>query len=124
MDKLNYTYTFDYIGEQLKKGHIRLTDHATNKTYTLQVAVNDGRLPFINYQAISPLMADLIDIAAAVHMGDRLSKSDGEMPRHMLLRLPLRIQRSEIDPSIHKKLQEILYWFTEDHWDFEFTPYS
>ncbi len=124
MDKINYTYTFDYIGEQLKKGRIRLTDHATNQTYTLQVAVDDGQLLFLNYHSTPPLLADLIDIAAAVHMADRLSKDNGDMPRGILLRLPIRVPEIRDRPSIHKKLQEILYWFTGDHWAFEFTPYS
>jgi 7-cyano-7-deazaguanine synthase in queuosine biosynthesis len=123
MHALDYTWDFDYIGEQLKKGRMRLTDHATNKTYTLQVAVDDGQLSLIDYRSIPPLLADLIDIAAAVHMADRLSKGDGDMPRRMLLRLPIRVPEIRDRPSIHQKLQEILYWFTEDYWSFEFTPY-
>lgn len=120
----DYTYTFDHIGEQLKKGHISLTNHATNETCTLQVAVNDDQLPFIHYQATPPLLADLIDIAASVHMADRLSKNIEDMPRRMLLRIPLR-QLEIIDkPSIHEKLQDILYWFTGDMWSFEFLPYT
>src|SRR5436305_5186041 len=124
MHNLDYTYSFDYIGERLKKGYIRLTDHATNKTYTLQVAVDDSQLPLLNYRSTPPLLADLIDIAAAVHMADRLSKSHGDMPRRILLRLPIRVSEIRDRPSIRKKLQEILYWFTEDHWSFEFIPYS
>jgi len=121
--ELDYTYTFDHISEQLKSGQVRITDHATNLTYALQVAVNDDQLPFINYRTAPPLLADLVDIAAAVHMADRLSKNNRDMPRRMLLRLPIR-QREVIDrPFICKKLQEVLYWFTEDHWFFEFTPY-
>jgi hypothetical protein len=121
--ELDYTYTFDHISEQLKSGQVRITNHTTNQTYALQVAVSDDQLSFINYRTAPPLLADLVDIAAAIHMADRLSKNDGDMPRRMLLRLPVR-QREVVDrSSICKKLQDILYWFTEDHWFFEFIPY-
>jgi len=124
MHQLDYTYSFDYISDQLKNGQIRITDHATNQTHELQVAVNDDQLSLINYRTISPLLADLIDIATAIHVADRFSKSDSRMPRRMLLRLPIR-QLEIIDrPSIHKKLQDVLYWFTEDHWFFDFITYN
>src|SRR6266568_9544803 len=98
---LDYTYTFDHIGEKLKKGQLRLTDHATNQTRTLQVAVDDYKLPLKHYQATPPLLDDLTDIAAAVHIADRLSKNQKDMPRHLLIRLPIR-QADILDkPFIH-----------------------
>jgi queuosine biosynthesis protein QueC len=121
---LNFTYTFDHIGERLKKGRLRLTDHAINQTRTVRVAVDDYKLPFIHNQSTPPLLADLTDLAAAVHIADRLSKDQKDMPRHILIRLPIR--RADIldQPSIHHELQRLLYWFTEDEWSFEFLPYT
>ena len=98
MLKFDYTCIFDPIGEKLKKGQMRIIDHATNQTHNdLLVAVDDGQLSLINYKAIPPLLADLIDIATAIHMADRLSKSNGNMPRRILLRLPLRNEKYSID---------------------------
>lgn len=125
MPEFDYTCIFDPIGEKLKKGQMRLINHATNQMYDdLLVAVDDGQLALINYKAISPLLADLIDIAAAIHMADRFSKSCGNMPRRILLRLPLRKQEVFNRSYIYKKLQDILYWFTEDNWFFDFLPYA
>jgi len=121
---LNFTYTFDHIGEKLKKGQLRLTDHATNQTRTLRVAVDDYKLPFKHNQSTPPLQADLTDLAAAVHIADRLSKNQKDMPRHILIRLPIRRADVLDQPSIHHELQRLLYWFTEDEWSFEFLPYS
>jgi len=121
---LDYTYTFDHIGEQLKKGQLRLTDHATNQTRTVRVAVDDYKLPFKHNQATPPLLADLTDLAAAVHIADRLSKNQKDMPRRMLIRLPIRQSDILDQPFIHHKLQKLLYWFTEDEWSFEFLPYT
>ncbi len=124
MCALNFTYTFDHIGEKLKKGHLRLTDHGTNQTRTLRVAVDDYRLPILHHQATPPLLADLTDLAAAVHIADRLSKNQKDMPRHMLIRLPIRQADILDQPFIHHELQKLLYWFTEDEWSFEFLPYT
>jgi 7-cyano-7-deazaguanine synthase in queuosine biosynthesis len=121
--EFDYTYTFAYIGEKLKKGQMSLTDHRTGQVCDLQVAVDDNQLSLLNFKATSSLLADLIDIAAAVHMADRLSKSNGDMPRRILIHLPLR-RREVFNTSIQEKLQDVLYWFTEDHWSFEFIPYT
>ncbi len=114
---------FDHIGEKTKKGRVYLTDYATNKTSILRVAVDDYRLPFLHNRATPPLLADLTDIAMAVHTADRLSISNGDMPRRMQICLPIRLPELLDRPLIHKKLQDILYWFTGDNWFFEFTPY-
>src|SRR5260370_33482847 len=120
----NFTYTFDYIGESLKKGQLRLTNHVTNQTLSLRVAVDDYKLQFKHHQQTPPLLADLTDLATAVHIADRLSKNQKDMARHILIRLPIR-QLDNLDkPFIHHKLQKLLYWFTEDEWSFEFLPYT
>ena len=120
----NYTFTFDHIGEKLKKGQLRLIDHITNQTRSVRVAVDDYKLPFKHYQATPPLLADLTDLAAAVHIADRLSKNQKDLPRHILIRLPIRQSDILDKPLIHQKLQDLLYWFTEDEWSFEFLPYT
>lgn len=125
MRELDYTCDFDPMGEKLKKGPMRLTNHATNQTYhDLLVAVDDSKLSHINYKAVSPLLADLIDIATAIHIADRLSKRYKNMPRRIQIRLPLRKREVFSNPPIYKNLQDILYWFTEDNWFFDFLPYT
>jgi 7-cyano-7-deazaguanine synthase in queuosine biosynthesis len=121
---LDFTYTFDHIGERLKKGQLRLTDHATNQTRKVRVAVDDYKLPFKHNQATPPLLADLTDLAAAVHIADRLSRNQKDMPRRILIRLPIRQSDILDQPFIHQKLLKLLYWFTEDEWSFEFLPYT
>jgi len=121
---LDFTYTFDHIGEQLKKGQLRLTDHGTGQTRSLRVAVDDYTLPFKHHQATPLLLADLTDLAAAVHIADRLSKNQKDMPRRILIRLPIRQSDILDKPLIHQKLQKLLYWFTEDEWSLEFLPYT
>ena len=124
MYPLNFTFTFDHIGDLLKQGRLFMLDHTTDQTRTVPVAVDDYRLPFKHSQATPPLLADLTDLATAVHMADRLAKGRGNLPRHLLIRLPIR-QLDMLDrPSVRQKLQKLLYWFTEDEWFFEFLPYT
>lgn len=124
MDIPRYTYTFEHFGERLKEGHVRLIDYQTGQSHDLQVAIDDKQLSLISYQALYPLLSDLVDIAAAVHMADRLAKSKENLPRSLLLRLPIREQSMINTPMFSQKLQNILYWFTEDYWSFEFLPYT
>src|SRR4051794_33875290 len=114
MSKLDYTYTFDHISEQLKSGQVRILTHATGQEYALQIAVGDDQLPLLNYQTAPPLLADLVDTATAVQTADRHSQYKRNMPRQILLHFPIRKQAIFNKPLIQKKLQDVLYWFTED----------
>lgn len=131
MSGLDYTFTVEHIGERFKESELSITDNHTNETLTIQIIVNDKQLPLLNYQALPALLSDLIDLAVAVHLADRLGKKHGrmprslaEMPRHILLRLPVRTHERLNTPYVREKLRDILYWFTEDFWSFEFLPYE
>lgn len=124
MHGLDFTFTFHHIGERLNKGRMSLHDHATDHTRVLPVAVDDYRLLLQHNQAIPPLLADLTDLAIAIHMTDRLVKRRRNLPRYLHIQLPTR-RRDMLDRlSIHQKLQQLLYWFTDDEWSFEFLPYT
>ena len=131
MSGLDYTFTVEHIGERFKESGLSITDNHTNETLTIQIIVNDKQLPLLNYQALPALLSDLINLAVAVHLADRLGKKHGrmprslsEMPRHILLRLPVQTHEKLNTSYIREKLQDILYWFTEDFWSFEFLPYE
>jgi hypothetical protein len=124
MHGLDFTVTFHHIGESLNKGQMSLHDHATGQIRVMPIAVDDYRLLLQHNQATPPLLADLTDLATAIHMADRLAKGRRNLPRYLLIRLPIR-QLDMLDkPSVHQKLQKLLYWFTEDEWSFEFLPYT
>ncbi len=131
MTGLHYTFTFEHIGEHFKESELRVFDHYTHQAVDVQIIINDKQLPLLNYQALPALLSDLIDLAVAVHLADRLAKNHGrvarsllEMPRHITLSLPLQTHEKLNTPSIREKLQEILYWFTGDFWSFKFLPYE
>jgi len=67
------------------------------------------------------LAFDLIDLAVAVNIADWLSRRAQDVSHHIMVHLPLRNPDLFANPSTYQKLQDILYWYTEDSWIFEFT---
>lgn len=131
MQELAYTFTIKHIGEHFKGSNLHLFDHRAGQTFEIQIQVDDKQLSLLNYQALSPLLSDLIDIAVAVHLVDRLARSHKrlphdlvDMPRSILLRLPLRAGEKLNTMFMQQKLQDVLYWFTGDSWSFEFLSYK
>ncbi|MBP1466279.1 7-cyano-7-deazaguanine synthase [Candidatus Chloroploca sp. M-50] len=70
---------------------------------------------------ISSLQADLVDLAIAVHVADRFAIGRADFPRRLHIKLPLRHRELFEQPVVSDMLRELLYWYTEDKWDFEFT---
>lgn len=130
-EEYDYDFTFEHIGEQYKDSGLRIFDYRANRMIDAQIMVNDSQMPLLNYQALAPQHSDLVDIAVAVHLVDRLAtnyikmlRTEKEMPRRIRLRLPLQTYKKLNDIYIPEKLREILYWFTGDFWSFEFFPYE
>lgn len=126
----DFDFTFKHIGEQYKESGLSIFDYRAKQPIDVQMIADDSQIPLLNYQALSPQYSDVVDIAVAVHLVDRLatnytkmSKSEKEMPRRIRLRLPLQTYEKLNELSILEKLSEILYWFTGDFWTFEFLPY-
>ena len=71
-------------------------------------------------------LADLIDLAMAVYYADRRalrSRSPFELTGHREISIRLPVRDFEIWKSnkVNANLTELLSWFTEDSWEFEFT---
>jgi hypothetical protein len=64
--------------------------------------------------------SDLVDLAVSVYVADRLSIRNTQLPCRIQVVLPIR--QSEIlgSSQVQNQLSKILYWFTGDHWSFDF----
>lgn len=79
---------------------------------------------------LDPLFADLIDLATAVYVSDRLilrrpyrRKKDGtHWRRPMHLRVAMRELERWADPKASEQLHRLLGWLTDDDWRIEFLP--
>jgi len=79
---------------------------------------------------LSPELADLVDVALAVYVADRLcprrhreaSAYDLNWTRRFYIRVPLRNPELWSQSSVTRALKQLLWFFTEDKWSFEFVP--
>jgi len=117
--KPDYIYTFSDIRDKLDFVHINnLRD---GQEYTLRVAIDDVQLASFCNDRLYGNVADLGDIAAAVYTADRLSVRSKQVPRHIHINLPVRFPAMLNSKQVKEALEELLYWFTHDHWTFSFT---
>lgn len=119
MSQLDYTYSFNDIKEKLN--FVQINNHRQNTNYRAQIAVNDTQFLSAGYQNVPARIADLVDIGVAVYAADRFSVRQGEKPCHIHLEIPVRCAEILDRQIISEQLQELLYWYTGDHWYFTFS---
>jgi hypothetical protein len=127
MSQPDYTFMFD----DLSDGYTSVQwihQHAHQPTQTFRVRVNDQQFHWKRHWErryhLSPLLADCVDLACAIAVADRLSSRTRSRSCSILIRLPVR--HPELlggSPTLHH-LQDILYWYTQDQWCFDFPPRS
>jgi hypothetical protein len=88
--------------------------------------VDDYRLSRAFGSILPARLADLIDLAMSVYYADRRAhrvRSPFELTGHRDIRIHLPLRDPDIWKSseVNANLAELLSWFTEDNWDFEFT---
>jgi hypothetical protein len=89
-------------------------------------SVDDQEIASRFSSAVEPMMADLVDIAVAVHMADRLAVRTLEAPvnwsRNLRLRIGVRHPEKWNEPAFQKRIASLLRFLTEDSWSLEFSP--
>ncbi|HYT45741.1 MAG TPA: hypothetical protein VEP90_25675, partial [Methylomirabilota bacterium] len=120
MSSLDYKYTFNAITERFCQ--VKVVDHNNKREIdTIQVSIRDYSLLIQAGRRVPPLVADLIDIAIAVSLADRMSIRRGDMPCRIEVSLPVRQLDVLSKSDIQEKFQDILQWYTGDIWSIEFT---
>ncbi|OCQ98768.1 hypothetical protein BCD64_22185 [Nostoc sp. MBR 210] len=115
------TYTLEFSPVSNSNGSVRLIDHSQSKERTVSVNVVD-RVFENRVQAEFPgIIADIIDLAVAIHVSDRLSPQNlNERERHLHVILPVRHPELLSAEPFQTKLKELLEWATGSQWVFEF----
>src|ERR1700731_2879127 len=87
-------------------------------------SVDDIEIAHSFARTIRPLLADLVDVAIAIHMADRLAvrtlNSRRAWSRRLHLKICVRDPERWADPIIRKQLEDLLGFLTEDVWTFDF----
>jgi hypothetical protein len=122
MQQLDYTYTFDDIGDQPSR--VQCLNHRTGELQTATVLVDDQQLSLKRQRLLTAQLADCVDLAVAVAVADRLSTRKADRPCRIHISLPTRHLEVFGDVQVLKQLQDTLYWYTHDHWSFTFLARS
>jgi hypothetical protein len=88
--------------------------------------VDDSPLSRAFGSVLPPKLADLVDLAMSVYYADRRSqrqRNSFELTGHREIRVQLPVRELELWKSkeINSSLVNLLAWFTEDTWEFEFS---
>lgn len=116
MSQIDYAYTFKDIGDNLTP--VSVFNHHKGKSDHLKIAAKDNSLWYRNNTPRQ--VADIVDIALAIHIADRLSIPHHNLPCRIHVDLPVR--EPDLFMQYTEELKNILFWYTDDHWSFKFRP--
>jgi 7-cyano-7-deazaguanine synthase in queuosine biosynthesis len=115
----DYIYIFDDITEE--RVSVIVQGPSLSNSIEETIIVRDRTLLQRQSKQLSSVTADLLDIAIAVHIADRILFHKQENIPCKLLRVPLRNPEIFHSSEVMDKLTHCLHWFTEDIWLFEFS---
>lgn len=115
----DYTLLFDPVMNS--NGNVRFIDHSRDKETTIGIGVDDSGFRYRVQQEFPSIIADLIDLAVAIHASDRLTFQNlrKEQTRICVV-LPVRHPELLNATSFQDKLSSLLEWATGSRWLFDF----
>ncbi len=122
MSSLDYTYAFRSIADGFNQ--VDIINHNKLSTKSLLVSIKDFALFYVSNRQLPAIVADLVDLACAIHVVDCTSLQKDDMPSRIHLTLPVRHSEILSKTSIHEKLQSVLDWYTGNQWSITFTNYT
>ena len=97
---------------------IHLIDRATGEKNSVEIAIDTSDFKHRIQQDFPSQIADIIDLAVAIHASDRLTKQDPSRPQIQLhVVLPIRHPEILNQSSLHQQLCELLEWATGKNGD-------
>ena len=118
MHTADYSYRFGDFRDRQNLVEARI--ERTHEKRIFAVAINDLALLESSSSSMPPELADLLDIAVAVYVADRMSLRGRDRQCSIAITLPLRDHTRFASLQIIERLEKILYWYTGDKWSFEF----
>src|SRR5688572_7740799 len=116
--KSDYTFSFGPI--QSQKTQVAQNDHLKGKSDNFTIDIQDGPLWAYGFSSNSSISADLLDLAVAIHAIDRLVERPGD--KHLSFQVELQVRNFDVftKSNVGNLLTEVLEWYTDDYWHFEF----
>ncbi len=116
---VDYTAIFDPIVN--RDGRVRFINHSRNKESHVGISIDDNVLQYRIQQCFPSIIADLIDLAVAIHATDRLTFQNLRQEQtRICVVLPVRHPELFNAPLFQEKLKSLLEWATGSRWFFDF----
>jgi Queuosine biosynthesis protein QueC len=118
-------YTLDFGSGLNSNGRIQFTDCDANKDSYVEIALDDREFKCRVKQEFPSVVADLMDLAVAIHAADRLAFQNLRQAQtriHVIL--PVRHPEIMNTESFRSQLESLLYWATGSRWLFDFSKRS
>jgi len=118
-DRREYTFRFGPILNS--NGSVQFLNRCIGNEVTVGINIDDQAFQYRVQAEFPAIVADLIDLAVAIHASDRLAPQNlGEKPRHLHIVLPVRQPELLSSEPFRSKLEGLLKWATDSEWAFEF----
>ncbi len=118
-DPSDYTLHFEPISNS--NGSVRFIDGSQGKELTVGINVHDKAFGYRVQTEFPAIIADLVDLAVAIHASDRLAPHNlGGKPRRLQVILPVRNPELLSTEPFRTKLEDLLEWATGSEWVFDF----
>jgi Queuosine biosynthesis protein QueC len=118
-DYSDYTLHFEPVLNS--NGCVRFIDHSQGKELTVGINLDDKAFGYRVQAEFPALIADLVDLAVAIHASDRLAPHNlREKKRRLFVVLPVRHPELLSAEPFRTKLEDLLEWATGSEWVFDF----
>lgn len=116
MKNFDYQFIFDDIIDGYSK--VYLSKSTQSEPINFDISIGDADIQSLNGNPLSPIQADLLDLATAINFADKLAIPKKSRSIQIQLSLPLR--HPEIFMQNKALLHDLLSWYTKDNWHFQF----
>ena len=120
MNTFDYEFIFDDIIDGYNKVH--LIKPLRSESISFDISVEDAPIRLLNGYHLTPIQADLLDLATAIHFADKLAIPKKSRSIQVHLSLPLR--HPEMFKQNNTLLHDLLSWYTKDNWHFQFQAHK
>ncbi|MCT7979060.1 7-cyano-7-deazaguanine synthase [Laspinema olomoucense] len=118
-DRREYTLRFGPILNH--NGSVQFLNRSIGKELTVGLNIVDQEFQYRVQAEFPAIVADLVDLAVAIHASDRLAPQNlSEKSRHLHIVLPVRHPELLSAEPFRSKLEDLLEWTTGSEWAFEF----
>lgn len=115
----DYTFYFDSVLSS--NGSFRFMDHSKGKESTVGLTLDDQDFQYRVMRDFPSAIADLIDLAVAIHASDRLAFQHlRKKQTRISVVLPIRHPELMNTSTFQAKLENLLGWTTGSRWSFDF----